>query len=150
MQLDKLSLRKIFLLVLPFAMFGAIAGTEPVRSQDIRTADVSHDLVNKINFGLFNWKQDSNGNMIASFVMSNYGDRDFREIMISCDYTIDTANTLRKIERTLKDDDLATRLAGENLMHARTGRHYGDINFGPIDPMKSIRYMACQISSAKF
>ncbi len=150
MKLRKLELRKIFLLALPFATFGVIAGTGLVRSQDVRTADVSHDLVNKINFGLFNWKQDSNGNMIASFVMSNYGDNDFREITIDCDYTVNTANTPRKIERTLKEDDLATRLAGENLMHARTGRHYIDINFGPIDPVKSIRYMACQISGAKF
>jgi hypothetical protein len=149
-QLNKSSLRKIFLLSLPIAMFGAIAGTGLVQSQDARIADVSHDLVNKINFGLFNWKRDSSGNMIASFVMSNYGDRNIREITIGCDYTVNTANTPHKIERTLKEDDLATRLAGENLMYARTGRHYTDINFGPIDQANSIRYMTCQISGAKF
>ena len=88
--------------------------------------------------------------MIASFVMSNYGDRDFREVTIGCDYTIKTTNSPRKIERTLKDDDLATRLAGKFLMRARTGRHYIDINFGSIDPVKSVRYMACQVSNAKF
>ena len=150
MQLNKLSLRKIFLLVFPIAMAAVIFGSDLARPQDIRTADVSHDLVNKIKLGLFNWKQDSNGKMIASFVMSNYGDRDIREITIGCEYTVDSANTRRKIERTLKDEDLATRLAGEYLMHARTGRHYTDINFGPIDPVISVRYMACQISSAKF
>jgi hypothetical protein len=120
------------------------------RPQEVGSAVVSNDLANKISLGLFNWKQDSNGNMIASFVMSNYGDRDFREVTIGCDYTLKSAGSSKKIERTLKDDDLATRLAGEFLMRAHTGRHYIDINFGSIDPVKSVRYMACQVSNAKF
>ena len=130
-------------------MTGFVVATQFAWSQDIRTADVSNDLVNKISLGLFNWKQDSNGNMIASFVMSNYGDRDFREITIGCNYTVINSNDSRKIERTLKDDDLASRLAGEYLMRAHTGRHYTEINFGSIDPVKSIKYMACRVSNAK-
>ena len=130
-------------------MISIIFGSNLARPQDIRIADVSHDLVNKINLGLFNWKQDANGNMIASFVMSNFGDRDFRELTIGCEYTVNNANSPRKIERTLKDDDLATQLAGEFLMRAHSGRHYIDINFGAIDPVKSVRYMACRISSIK-
>ena len=125
-------------------------GIDLARTQDFGSAVVSNDLANRINLGLFNWKQDANGNMIASFVMSNYSDRDFREITIGCDYTLVAGNGPRKIERTLRDDDLATRLAGEFLMRAGTGRHYIDINFGSINPVKSVRYMACQVSNAKF
>ncbi len=145
-----MKLRKIFFLVFPIAIVGMAAGTDLARPQEIGSAVVSNDSVNKISLGLFNWKQDSNGNMIASFVMSNYGDRDFREVTIGCDYTVKTTSSPRKIERTLKDDDLATRLAGEFMMRARTGRHYIDINFGAIDPVKSVSYMACQVSNAKF
>jgi hypothetical protein len=150
MKFLAVSLRKIYLVVFPFALIGIVLGSDLVRSQDIRVADVSHDLINKINLGLFNWKQDANGNMVASFVMSNYGDRDIREVAIGCEYSISNANGFKKIERTLKDDDLATSLAGEFLMRAHSGRHYIDINFGPIDPVKSVRYMACKVSSAKF
>jgi hypothetical protein len=145
MKFIALSLRKIFLVVFPFALLGIVLGSDLVRSQDTRVADVSRDLINKIN-----WKQDATGNMIASFVMSNYGDRDIREVVIGCEYTIINANGFKKIERTLKDDDLATSLAGEFLMRAHSGRHYIDINFGPIDPVKSVRYMACKVSNAKF
>jgi len=144
-----MKLRKILLLVFPLVAVGMSAGINLARPQAIGSAVVSNDLSNKISLGLFNWKQDPDGNMIASFVMSNYGDQNFREITIGCDYTIKTTNIPRKIERTLKDDDLATRLAGEFLMRAHTGRHYIDINFGPIDQMKSVRYMACQVSNAK-
>jgi hypothetical protein len=132
------------------AIVGIVFGIELASPQDSRTADSSHDLINKINLGLFNWNQDSNGIMVASFVMSNYGDRDIRELTISCDYTGNFANSPKKIERTLKDGDLATRLAGEFLMRAHTGRHYIDINFGPIDPANSVRYMACRVSNVKF
>ena len=52
MPLNKLRLRKIFLLVFPVAMAAVIFGSDLARPQDIRTADVSHDLVNKINLGL--------------------------------------------------------------------------------------------------
>lgn len=142
--------RKIFFLALPLAIAGIAAGIDPARSQEFGSAVVSNDHANKINLGLFNWKQDANGNMIASFVMSNYGDRDFREITVGCEYSLIAGNGPRRIERTLKDDDLATRLAGEFLMRAHTGRHYIDINFGSIDPVKSVRYMACQVSNAKF
>ena len=113
-------------------------------------AEASNDPINKINLGLFNWKQDSNNNMIASFVMSNLAIAILEKLTINCDYTGNFANSPRKIERTLKDDDLASRLAGEFLMRARTGRHYIDINFGYIDPAKSVRYMACRISNVKF
>jgi hypothetical protein len=142
--------RKLFFLALPAAIVGMAAEIDLARTQDSGSAVVSNDLANKINLGLFNWKQDANGNMIASFVMSNYGNRDFREITIGCDYTLVTGKGSRKIEHTLKDDDLATRLAGEFLMRAGTGRHYIDINFGSIDPVKSVRYMSCQVSNAKF
>ena len=145
-----MKLRKLFFLVFPLVIVGMTAGIDLARPQEIGSAIVSNDSANKISLGLFNWKQDPNGNMIASFVMSNYGDRDFREVTIGCDYTIKTTNNPRKIERALKDDDLATRLAGEFLMRAHTGRHYIDINFGSVDPVKSIRYMACQVSNAKF
>lgn len=138
------------LLACYLAIAGSVTGIASALPQDARTAEASNDLVNKINLGLFNWKQDSNNNMIASFVMSNFGDRDIRELTISCDYTGNFPNSPRKIERALKDDDLATRLAGEFLMRARTGRHYIDINFGYIDPSSSVRYMACRVSDVKF
>ena len=138
------------LLACCLAIVGIVAGFGSASAQDARTAEAANDASNKINLGLFNWKQDANGNMIASFVMSNLSDRDIRELTINCDYTGNFANSPRKIERTLKDDDLATRLAGEFLMRARTGRHYIDINFGFIDPEKSVRYMACRISNVKF
>jgi hypothetical protein len=139
-----------FFLAIPLFVFGLLFGSEIASSQDARNADASNDPTNKINFGLFNWKQYSDGNMVASFVMSNYGDRDIRELTITCDYTLSTSNSRRNIEYTLKDDELATRLEGEFLMRAHTGRHYTDINFGSIDPVQSIRYMACGVSNVKF
>ena len=141
---------KSLLLACSIAIAGIVFGIAPALPQESRNADASNDLANKINLGLFNWRQDSSNNMIASFVMSNFGDRDAREITINCDYAGNFSNSPRKIERTLKDEDLASRLAGEFLMRARTGRHYTDINFGPIEPAKSVRYMACRISNAKF
>ena len=141
---------KRLLLACSLAIVGIVAGVGLASPQDARPAEASNNPINKVNLGLFNWTQDANGNMIASFVMSNLGDRDIRELTIACDYTGNFPNSPHKIERTLKDDDLATRLAGEFLMRARTGRHYIDINFGYIDPEKSVRYMACRISNVKF
>ena len=130
--------------------FSPIFGSEAAFSQANGRANASYDLTLKINFGLFNWKQYADGKLIASFVMSNYGDRDIRELTITCDYTLSTSGRRRNIEYTLRDDELATRLEGEFLMRAHTGRHYTDINFGSVDPAQSIRYMACGVSNVKF
>ena len=140
----------VTLLAVILLSFGWLSKGEVAFSQNAAKADVSNDPINRIKLGLFNWQQYPNGNMIASFVMSNFGDRDIRELTITCDYVLKTSNYRRHVAYTLKDDELTTRLDGEFSLRAHTGRHYTEVNFGSIDPATSIRYMACRVSNVKF